>query len=534
MSPTLEVFLRSNQEYDPARAGLMLVAVGTRCVSRERDLVNAAMGKGYEYSSENSDPRDLLWALRALLNVGVARDHLAHAIVLMNAALPDELRCRAAAKSLGNPPSVDLCKTMVSTIISSSPAAAPILLGLVDEESRNRYWESLSHEAKLEFSLIKVENNSPLLQEPEVRNWAVQSLDECVRKEALPSSVGVLDLMPTEWLHALCESCLASASCEYGPLLTYGVVDSDSDADEGTTKYVREFQSALKAVASHPGNGGLDFGLMVPALLILKQRLALWNNEAVVSTQMLLDAVCYSAGRTHEPRAFPFDPSMAMQQCGAASNVSAGANLVGGKNGLVLQCCDILIEGAGFDMTTAEAFVLSDTISLDKLPRTPDKQEGMFSLSDEHRKVLWLFVEHILSIRTFGEFHPTHLRGKVDPVFAAQACLRTWLALPTSSPGSTAWLVDWLRRKLGMAVGRISQKRLACAALTRALMWPTSADESGEMLLGSILDVESTFLVQLAQSCHGLIESIPVRTAEDIIAQIDLPVVVPEFPPLRI
>jgi hypothetical protein len=110
------------------------------------------------------------------------------------------------------------------------------------------------------------------------------------------------------------------------------------------------------------------------------------------------------------------------------------------------------------------------------------------------------------------------MRGKVDPVFAAQSCLRAWLAL-SKSKDSTPWLVKWLRRNLEIIGNSVSPKRLACAALTRVLVWPTTDQSPDE--LATIMDVESTFLIQLAQSCHGLLESIPVPVAEGVVARAD-------------
>ena len=519
MATTLISFVKCNTDYDQAKAGLMLVAVATRCVSRHKETVNSAMGAGYEYSEE-SKPEDLLWALRSLLCVGVARDQLAQAVVLVNVAMPDELRCRKSKSSATSSPPMDLCKAMVSKIIAASPDAAALMLGLIDEESRKRYWGSLSREAQLEFTLINVEDRSPLLLQAEVRKWALDCLDECVTQESSPSAVNLFDLMPTEWLQRLCEGCLLNAECDYGRILTYGVDDSPVDEDEGTSKYVTEFCTIQKALAASPSSGGLDFDLLIPALLILQHRDVLWNQEAVVSTQRILDAACYTAGRPG-PGAFAFDGTKVMQQCAAASNVSAGANLVGGKNGLVLNCCDILMQGAELDMMTAESFVMSDVLSQEVWKSKGRDQDKLLSMTDGHRQVLWLLLEHVLNVRTFGEFHPTHMRGKVDPVFAAQACLRTWLAL-SASKDSTAWMCNWLRKKLEIDGDQISPKRLACAALTRALMWPTS-DQSQDVL-ATVMGVESTFLVQLAQSCHGLMESVPVSMAEEIIAKTDAPV----------
>lgn len=516
MSTILDSFLRRNTDYDSAKAELMLAAVTTRCVSREPETVNIAMGSGYEYS-ENSNPEDLLWALRALLSVGVARHELSRAIVLVNVAMPDELRYRKPTSSNARSPPLDFCKAMVSTIISASPDAASLLLGLVDEESRKRYWRSLSREAQLEFALIDVDDKCPLLCQEEVRIWALKCLDECVTQEASPTAVNLNDLMPTSWLRRLCEGCLQNAECDFGQILTYGVSDSPDDDDEGTLKYVTEFANIQQALTATSSSGGLDFDLIIPALLILQQREMTWNEEAVVSTQRVLDAACYMAGR-HGHCTFPFDGSTVMRQCVSASNVAAGANLLGGTNGLVLSCCDILIQGAALDMATAESYILDDNLSPAVLTSRQADRENSFVITDGHRQVLWLLLNHVLNVRTFGEFRPIHMRGKVDPVFAAQACLRTWLAL-SSSTDSTPWLVKWLRRNLEIDGEKISPKRLACAALTRVLMWPTSDQSTDE--LATIMGVESTFLVQLAQSCHGLLETVPQSVAEDIIARAD-------------
>jgi hypothetical protein len=148
-------------------------------------------------------------------------------------------------------------------------------------------------------------------------------------------------------------------------------------------------------------------------------------------------------------------------------------------------------------------------------------------ITDGHRQVLWLLLNHVLNVRTFGEFRPIHLRGKVDPVFAAQSCLRTWLAL-SKLEDSISWLVKWLRRNLEMNGNGVSPKRLACAALTRVLEWPTSDQSPDELAV--IMGIESTFLIQLAQPCHGLLESIPVTLAEDVATLADDHMSSPQVP----
>ena len=170
-------------------------------------------------------------------------------------------------------------------------------------------------------------------------------------------------------------------------------------------------------------------------------------------------------------------------------------------------------------MDEAESYVIDDILHGAK-----DGSSTALEVTDEHRKVLWLLDEHVLSVRTFGEFNPIAVRGKVDPIFAARACLRTWVRLNCSSE-STLWLVAWFRRRLGVVNGAVSHKRLSCAVLVRALMWPPIDDPTKEIepdsdqLLANILGIESSFLVQLCRSCCGLVEAVPPSMAEEIIRQ---------------
>lgn len=518
LATTLDFFLKKNIDYNHARACLMLVSILTRCVSFKKSVVEKAMGSGYEFS-DASQPDDLLWALRSLLALGLARDYLSQVIFLVNASMPDELRCDKNGKKQSTPIFMEFCKAMVSTILSSSAKAAPLLLSQVDENSRMRYWESLSHNVQLEFSLIRVPEDSPLLREPEVRNWALDCLDDCVKRETDPIATNVFQKMPNEWLQKLCEACLINSECDYDRILTNGIDDSESGCfGEGAIDYLIEFQRTLQALSTSYKSDGLDFGLMIPALLILERRDCLWNGEAVVSTRRVLDAVCHMAGRQKES-GLGFDGAKAMQQCASAKIISAGAFLCGGVNGLILNCCDVLIQETGIDMELAESYIMNETLFRDILSKREDKVEQPFVITEGHKKTLWMISEYILNVKTFGEFNPCHLRGKVDPVFAAQACLRTWLFL-SPSKNSTAWLVHWLQKQLEIDDGEISPKRLPCAALTRALVWP--ATEKSKETLAEGMKMDNTFLVQLAQACHGLIESVPRQKAEEIISRADL------------
>mmetsp|Transcript_40312 Transcript_40312/g.45874 ORF Transcript_40312/g.45874 Transcript_40312/m.45874 type:complete len:680 (-) Transcript_40312:168-2207(-) len=520
LATVLDFFLMRNQEYDHAKACLVLVSIATRCVSRDKDVVENAMGSGYEYSNK-SPPEELLWALRSLLHIGVARDYLAQVILLLNVAMPDELRCRKDEK-LTTVPSMHFCKAIVSTILTSSQGAAPLVLRLVDEGSQRGYWYSLLHSVTLEFSLICVADSYPFLRQPEVRDWAMECLNDGVRQGQYLKTVNLSEALPTNWLQHLFEACLSNGGCDYGRLLASEIDEFELDSDdEGVNKYLSEIHMTMKALTAISKSNGLDFELMIPTLLILKQRDSLWNNGSFISTQRMLDTVCHLASRP-ETISSAFNGAIVMQQCAATTNVSAGANLVGGRNGLVLNCCDVLIQEAGIDMEVAELYILSRDLSDAIVFKRKEKLKGQdtenFSITEGHKKTLWLLSEHLLSIRTFGEFDPSHHRGKVDPVFAAQSCLRTWLLLSISE-NSTAWLVNWLSNQLGVTKEKKSQRRLSCAALTRALSWPTS--DKSEELLSETMGMESAFLIQLAKSCQGLIESVPTHLGETIISHAD-------------
>jgi hypothetical protein len=194
------------------------------------------------------------------------------------------------------------------------------------------------------------------------------------------------------------------------------------------------------------------------------------------------------------------------------------------------------MKGTGMSMDDAEDFILNDELAKSsayvkmKLS-TKQSDQSPFNLTDEHRSVLWLLDEYVLSIKTFGDFGTTYVRGKVDPVFAARSCLRTWFLLSwKETKQATAWLVDWLRQRLGIAQDQVRRKRLACSALTCALMWPTTDEvtdvgeidaSSDETLLANALKMESLFLVQLAQSSCGLVESLPPSFAQEVLRQVE-------------
>jgi hypothetical protein len=538
MSHTLENFVRRDPNYDPGRACLMLVAATVSSLSHDSKTTKSVMGADYEWPSNDMLPtEDLVWPLRSLFQLGVARDYLPTILLLLNAAIPDELRRRGRDGVAGtSPESLEICTSIVSMIVASS--AAELLLSLVDEASGMRYWSSLEHDTQLELSLISIDGVFPLLRQPEVRSWALSETDKRIQDSGSLVASNAPDL-PSDWLRKLCEACLANAGCD----LEYISPDAsehsqgsdDSTADDGTQKHLETHRLAIEALTPSSGSGGLDFDVMIPALLLLAYRTVPWRDDSCLSTQSMLDAACYLAGRHRkEEPMFAFDGPNVMKQCALAGNISAGANLIGGKNGLVLMCCDALIKGAGMSMDDAEDYILNSELAKSSAYRkmkhvTKQPDQSPFELTDEHRRVLWLLDEYVLSIKTFGDFDTMHVRGKVDPVFAARSCLRTWFLLSwKETTQATAWLVDWLRQRLG--IDQVRRKRLACSALTCALMWPTTDEiiDAGEIdatldenLLANALKMEGLFLVQLAQSSCGLVESLPPSFAQEVLRQVE-------------
>jgi hypothetical protein len=524
MSTTLQKFLRNNEYYDPSRACLMLVATTASALSEDPNSVSVVM---------RNDPRNpsfdnLLWPLRCLLEIGVTRGYLSTALLLLNSTIPDELRRRPIQypNSL-TVPAMDLTERLVASIIACDGGAAELLLNLVDDISRCRYWQSLDHGTRLVLSLIDIERKYPLLRHIEVRSWAREQLHKCLRSEK-SADVNVSDIMPTDWLRKLCVACLQNACCAVNNFEIHkappepAAATRELNSEDGLEEHKAEILNVRNALVSSPGSGGVDFDLLIPCLLLLQIRGVHWNDDNYVSTQSILDATCYLAGRhtTNDEPAFVFDGRSVMRQCALAGNVGAGANLIGGKNGFVLSCCDILINELGTDMDDTEAFFLSDSLSPGIVQTACNS--APFEIGDAHRQLLWLLDEHVLIVKTFGEFDTRHIRGKVDPVFCSRSILRAWLCLSYGDKrNGVNWLINYLRRRLDMCDGlRPSPHRLPCAALCRALFW--SADGTTNLLCAQ-LDMDMTFLVQLALSCCGLVESVPPAVAEEMRRKSDVP-----------
>ena len=93
MLPTLRLFLEEDNHYNATRASLMLAATRACVLSIDSEAVLATMGEGYNINVKSSPSgEDLVWPVRYLLWVVVARDSLKDTLLLLNAIVPDALR----------------------------------------------------------------------------------------------------------------------------------------------------------------------------------------------------------------------------------------------------------------------------------------------------------------------------------------------------------------------------------------------------------------------------------------------------------
>ncbi|CAJ1967590.1 unnamed protein product [Cylindrotheca closterium] len=508
MSSTLEKFLRENKLYDPPRACLMLVSTTAKALSDHYEKT----------ASSNNSVEELLWPVRSLLEAGVARDCLPTALLLLNSTIPDELRGREQESGIAM---IDVTTALISAIVASDKNAAELLLDLIDGTSNQKYWQSLDHQTQLVLSLTFVSGGYPLLRHREIRSWTRDRLHSCVADEASPETQD----LPSEWLKKLVSACLSNAGCDQDEFDTgtpNEIEKGSMDFEDSVDHHRRRMLKYRKSLTPVRGRVGVDFDLLVPCLLILHRRRIQWNGDDSDQTQSLLDAACYVAGRhSNDQFAFAFDSSTVMKQCAIAGNVRAAAKLIGGANGFVLHCSDILIKQLGVSMKDAEAFLLNDALSADFLDSSGGKDD--FQLGEAHRYLLLLLDEHILTIQTYGEFDTVHIRGRVDPVFSSRSILRSWLCISYGDKiNSVDWLVKYLRKRLRMDgdEGR-SPYRLPCAALCRSLFWAKGGGTNDSLSVQMGMDI--TFLVHLALSCCGLVESIPLSIAKEISAKAEKP-----------
>ena len=651
MAKSLSRFLAKNKFYDPYRVSLMLAfAVINGIEDFDHNDHSEYRCKSFE-NNQDVPYDEYLWPVKSLLAVGTSRHYLLEVLQLLNKIIPNELRNRShhyenkevETRKIANEPapSMILTKTLVQLIIESDQSTIDILMSFADDQCKVFYWQSLDHGTRSIISLMKIDSYFPFLRHPEVRTWVREQLILCfqlVRNQSMVFS--------TSWLQELCVACLHNGDCDLQNLginiddnekidtISFSLAATLSDTSDATfVTSLNKFEQSIHSDNMYNDDDGvlqlknenkkirnalipsrhimfcLDYDLLIPILLLLQRRNADWFPSSMsasitldcVSTQSLLDAACFHAGRisttvsvsdniggqkrhrvkrnrtsiltsktmrdqsNEESLLFAtFDSKSAMRQCFQANNMLAGANLIGGTKGFILIISHILIESLGIPASDAECFLVNDVLDLQAVQEC--KMEiSSFEFTTRHRLLLLLLEEHVLSIKTFGDFDSVHSRGQVDPVFASRSILRAWLSLSygdtTVINDSTNWLSDWLASRLEIRRLSSSQTQpgtmpifptkddndyvnnedtnisnkypLACAALVRSLLWansnatPTSSndvydDGKGEVdtfqyiPLAIEMNFEKNLLIELCQSCLGLVESVPTSLLKEL------------------
>lgn len=505
-SQTLEHFLKSNKYYDKRRVCVMLTAATKFALSDEDTSVDLATGLDFDATTRHSD--HVLWPLRCLLCTAVGRENLATTINFLDYFIPDELRNYSHRRGDAPDQSMELCLALVHLILSASPDGADILLGLVDATTGVPYWQSLDRDTQLELTRLSLNGKHLMLLQPEVRSWVLMELQTDMLLESKAT------VLPTKWLKELAHFCTNNAGCDTGILTlskATGVVAVDR-----MTLYRGLIRRTRQAFQSSPGSGGLDFDILISVLLLLQSRDGgTFIDDTAVGTQSIINAVCFLAGRktTEDPR-FAIDGMTLARQCALLNNIQAGAHLIGGEYGATLECCDVIHRECGLGIDNAESFLLAEPVSPPPIANE-SMQTSDFELNDSYCHILWLLEEYVLRVRTFGEFDVDVIPGKIRPVFAAKLCLRTWWCVTRNClVKASPWLEQWLRVKLEMSHGKLSPYRLACAALIRALLWPSMKNSHHEAVLATMLNLSPEFIVSLSRSSCGLFEALPMYTLE--------------------
>ncbi|KAL7543993.1 hypothetical protein ACHAXR_013438 [Thalassiosira sp. AJA248-18] len=542
MSKTLEGFLVRNTLYSAPRACLMLVGATASVVSKDgtpQHKFNKNDNIVDMLSTVESPSEDLIWPVRCLVKMAVVRNCLPSTILMLNATIPNELRWRAP-KSRGLAaaprPSLGLFLALVDIILESTDEATRYFLNMMDEETGLPYWNSIDDDTKLALSLVSIRGRHVLLLEPEVRAWALCRLKQEIESPTDSAYNVEGPFLPDGWLKEVVTGAFCNAGCDIGlgfdaMLITNSTSKSEPSNNIEVACYRQDMLRVRDLLVPQQDSGGLDFDLLIAALLILACRGHGWREQ--FSTQTLLDTVCDMAGRKTigEPK-FVFDGATVMRQCALAENLQAAAFLIGGKKGLVLECADLVVSNLALTVKDAEIALLLG--SLAELKGTvapvyegkPLQEETIFEPNVSHQHLMWLLDKHVLTVQTYGEFDSSsHTTGGVNPVFAGRVCFRAWYCLthPLILSSSAKWLEGWLRRKLELSSGK-SPRRLACAALVRTLLWADETegldlnDGDEEHLLAAVVEFDGRFMAELAQACCGLIQSIPPHLAEELMS----------------
>ena len=538
MSSSLQGFLKRNLHYNANIATLLLTATATSVLSSFDDddilhMLQDEENKEIQYEK-------WLWPIRCLLQVGVNRECMDNCLQLLNATIPNELR------------KLPLAKEIVKVILGSTPDASSYLLSIVHSNG-DSYWKSIDHDTRMVLSLLRIKNEYPMLKQVEVQHWMTSTIYQImtrnpnaqnIKKSHTLSNMNKTispseheEYLSSTWLRKSCVACLENANSnwekligsksEYEQNLSSHVEENINDG----LKFIEKKMEYIRSAIAFQADNSIDFGILIPTLLELELRSEIWQKKSFVSTQELLNEICYAAGRNeHNKSQFLLEAGHLMQQCALAGNIVAAANLISGKDGLVLECCDVLMKCLNLNVEESQQILfgklgikgLVDEKSITSV--NIENIESSFQITEHHRTMLRLLDKHVLSIRKYGEFETNHTRGRVNPIFAGRIIFRTWLHIVKfmhDIDAASNWMASWLTIKLNLNNNR-KRNRLASAALVRILIWPqwdeteSQQSNSTNLILAEELRMSENFLTQLTHVCCGMVECLPRSIANEI------------------
>jgi hypothetical protein len=524
MTHTLDNFLGRNKYYDASVACQILVDCTVNTIA---DLSASDMSHLAPYSyNPLASQGHALWPIQCLLRVAVSKNCMETALEMLNKNIPDILRHRCLKLSADTDTNsyrscLSLSKSIIGMILAASNDSASYLMQIVEEGTSKCFWDSLDDETRTSLSLLSVQGKYPLLREVEVREWVLDSLHKATGLLERSYHQAINEFPPSEFLRGICSGVTCNSGCDFSKSIFITTELTQDDFHDSTQEKEDDLFEYIST--NSLGSGGMDYDLLIPSLLLLKKRETYWFTNQIIPLQSILNVVCDLAGRPSvgEER-FTTNLSALMKQCVLMENPLAAANLIGGLNGMILKCVNTLVVEAGITILEAENYLLGSEPNDENqlaLNGLTENRVDDFNLTEGHKLLLSLFEKHVLAVRKFGEFAQKNTRGHVNPVIAARMCFKSWFYLARKFPESGPWIEKWLSERLNLDIEtKTSKLRLPSAALIRALLWDEVSidikEEAHPSQMGLSLGFSKSFLISLARSSCGLLESVPPSVAK--------------------
>jgi hypothetical protein len=242
---------------------------------------------------------------------------------------------------------------------------------------------------------------------------------------------------------------------------------------------------------------------MILSLLVLVDRDDYTKDQIPIPCQLLLDLVCDQVARTAMASPFIVDTSTLMSQCGKMKNISSVAHLIGGQDGLLLSCVDIVNKYTGIDIDKAEDFLChGDLFNVPSKVSSTDSEESI-NLWKGRLEVMLLLEKTVLQLKKYGDLYSQKGTNSLDPALSARFCFLS-LYMLCQEFNEENILKEWLQMRL-LSTEYENASRFASIAVIRAILWPQSlsfneeAAHENDFLLAYGLGLGKQFLVDLCR-----------------------------------